>query len=84
MLRISNAMVLEHPDEFVRTVADVTGSVREGKEVTPHPPPCGPPSPRRRGKLFFAGACAPRNISYLLRGEKVDRDRRSHQPSRAG
>ena len=29
-------------------------------------------------------ALAPRDDYYLLRGEKVARDRRSHQPSRAG
>ena len=27
--------------------------------MTPHPPPCGPPSPLRRGKLFFGGVRAP-------------------------
>ena len=60
LLRIPNAMVLEHPDEFVREVVDAIGGGREGEEVTPHPPPCGPPSPRRRGKWFFGGVRAPR------------------------
>jgi hypothetical protein len=34
--------------------------------------------------LLEACASAPREDNYLLRGEKVDRDRRTHQPSRAG
>jgi hypothetical protein len=37
-----------------------------------------------RRMLFQARVFAPRDDYYLLRGEKVDRDRRSHQPSRAG
>ena len=36
--RIPNAMVLEHPDEFVRTVVDAMGDGGgEGEEVTHHP-----------------------------------------------
>jgi hypothetical protein len=38
----------------------------------------------RATKLFQARVFAPRDDYYLLQGEKVDRDRRSHQPSRAG
>jgi hypothetical protein len=37
--------------------------------VTPHPPPCGPPSPLRRGKLFFGGVRAPRSSHPSPRGE---------------
>ena len=38
LLRIPNAMVLEHPDEFVRkVVGTMGGGGGEGEEVTPHP-----------------------------------------------
>ena len=40
-----------------------------------------PPSPRREGN-GSSGAGAPCDISDLLRGEKMDRDRRAYQPSR--
>jgi hypothetical protein len=37
-MRIPNAMVLEHPDEFVRTVVGAMGGGGgEGEKVTPHP-----------------------------------------------
>ncbi len=67
------------------SVGDYPGVGREGEEVTPPPPPCGPPLPRGEGNgSSRVGAFAPRDDYYLLRGEKVDRDRRPHQPSRAG
>ena len=38
LLRIPNAMVLEHADEFVRVVVEAMRvSVENGEEVTPHP-----------------------------------------------
>ncbi|HTS71699.1 MAG TPA: endonuclease domain-containing protein [Terriglobia bacterium] len=84
LLRIPNAMARGHPDEFVRKVGGgPLGDGESGRKVTSHPPPCGPPSPLRRGKLFLARA-RPRDTSHLLPGEKADRDRRSHPPSRAG
>ena len=44
----------------------------------------GATSPRR-GKLFFGHMRAPgKKFVSFSAGEKVDRDRRSHQPSRAG
>ena len=44
-----------------------------------------PLSPAER-EMFFWCACAPRerNLFSFSAGEKVYRDRRSHQPSRAG
>ena len=38
-----------------------------------------PSPPWGRGMLFSACSFASRDISHLLRGENVDRDRRSHQ-----
>ena len=69
------------------------GVDREGQEVTPHPhdqqnvgPPSAlrsPLSPAERETVLRARA-RPAIFPTLLRGEKVDRDRRTLQPSRAG
>ena len=46
------------------------GVGREGEEVTPHPPPCGPPSPRRRGKLFSRAAARPAIFPTFSEGRR--------------
>ncbi len=56
-------------------------------EVTPHPPPCGPPSPLRRGQCIIARVRARMAVLFLLpRGEGgggTRRDEGSLPPSLA-
>jgi len=47
-----------------------TSARPEGGEKTPHPPPCGPPSPLGEGKESVGGDGAPKTFSFSP-GEKV-------------
>ena len=80
LLRIPNAMVLEHPDEFVRTIVDAMGPVTEKarKEPLTRLAPAGngaggePPSPRGEGKTCSGPrACALAGARGRAQGESL-------------